>query len=196
MTSFYAVKLQSNNLAIYTSKASANAAAKLSGVEVLEDANGFMTVGSISDILSLHNKLAELLQVKTVQSVRQKEQAAAKLWEVINTVVVEPDADLIAAANALDGFEFVMEKKSKRVGAAKQKKDKGSDKRLVYSRDLVIERKVTKNPRREKTRGFDNWELMKNGKTVGDYITAGGHMQDLVHEVKRDRIALNKPEKE
>jgi len=51
---------------------------------------------------------------------------------------------------------------------------------------------ATDNPRREGSKGYDNWKLVRrfNGKTVEDYVAAGGLITHLRWDVIHGNVKL------
>jgi hypothetical protein len=66
-------------------------------------------------------------------------------------------------------------------------KDKKSE---HQDKNKIIKKLTEVNPRREGTKGFKSWELLKEGMTITDFILAGGRMADLLWDVKKKHLEL------
>lgn len=58
-------------------------------------------------------------------------------------------------------------------------KNKKMGRPLKFSLDKKIYRLVDKNPRRKGTKAYENFKLMRSGKTIKKFISDGGDMKDF-----------------
>jgi len=72
----------------------------------------------------------------------------------------------------------------------KIKTNKGGQGKKSQYAGKKIYKKVKDNPRREGTHGHRSWELIKNGMTYEEYISAGGRNNDFTWDLARDRIEV------
>lgn len=78
---------------------------------------------------------------------------------------------------------------TKKAPTAKVAAEKKSSRQTV-PRTKKIRVLVKDNPRREGTRAFKVYALMKTGMTVAKFLEDGGHMQDLRHDIAKKRVEL------
>ena len=54
----------------------------------------------------------------------------------------------------------------------------------------IIRKVESKNPRKEGTKGFESWNVLKGGMTYEQYVAAGGRRQDLAWDLERNWVKL------
>lgn len=62
--------------------------------------------------------------------------------------------------------------------------------RNIISKQSKIRKLVQDNPRREGTKGFKSFSLIRNGMDVIAYIEDGGRLNDLQHCIKKKYVEL------
>jgi hypothetical protein len=60
----------------------------------------------------------------------------------------------------------------------------------------VIRKLVEKNPRKEGTKGFESWSVLRDGMTYDKYIEAGGRRQDLAWDLAHKWVKMEAAPKE
>lgn len=114
-----------------------------------------------------------------------KDAAARRTWEVL------------AKHATLRGKPMTEETdkniEQKIIAKAKSLVEGGVQRRRI-SRDAKIEKLVEANPRRVGTAGHKSWELLQPDMTVGQFLEAGGRMNDLLWDVDKLKLKLVEPE--
>lgn len=72
------------------------------------------------------------------------------------------------------------------------KKEKGNGRPTTLDTDKTIKVVAEENPRREGSKGYQNWAVIKryNGKKVGAYLDAGGRADNLRKDISRGNVKL------
>jgi hypothetical protein len=79
-------------------------------------------------------------------------------------------------------------KDGKKNGLAKAHEAAASKRSLLYAQ--VITLKVKENPKRDGTKAHEAYSKYKTGMTVGEFIEAGGSMNDVNWDAKHEYISL------
>lgn len=64
--------------------------------------------------------------------------------------------------------------------------------RQFIDSSLKIIKKVSGNPRREGTFGYNSFQLIKSGMTVEQFVKKGGRLRDLHWDVDHEYVELKK----
>ncbi len=62
--------------------------------------------------------------------------------------------------------------------------------RVTISRDKKINLSVTENPRRQGTKGYESFSLIRSGMKVSEYLEKGGRGNDLIWDIKKGYVTL------